>query len=46
MYEARPEKYRLPTSKGEKVEKPAIISKGVLKETVHTKKKSDNQQSG
>ena len=37
-YEARPEKYRLPTSKGDQVEKPAIISKGVLKGTVHTKK--------
>ena len=36
-YQARPEKYRLPNSKGDQVEKPAIISKGVLKATVHTK---------
>ena len=47
-YEERPEEYRLTTSKGDQVEKPATISKGVLKATVHTKqnKKSDNQQSG
>ena len=36
-YEARPEKYQLPTSKGDQVEKPAIISKGVLKAKFHTK---------
>ena len=38
-YESRPEKCRLPTSKGDQVEKPAISSKGVLKGTVHTKQK-------
>ena len=35
--QAKPEKYRLPTSKGDPVEKPATISKGVLKEKVHTR---------
>ena len=34
--QAKPEKYRLPTSKGDQVKKTATISKGVLKETVHT----------
>ena len=33
----KPEKYRLPNSKGDQVEKPATISKGVLKATVHTR---------
>ena len=35
--QAKPEKYRLPTSKSDQVEKPATISKGVLKASVHTK---------
>ena len=35
--QAKPEKYRLPTSKGDQVEKPATISKGVMKATVHTR---------
>ena len=42
---AKPEKYRLPTSKGDQVNKPATISKGVLKETVHTRPKIKTQQS-
>ena len=39
---AKPEKYRLTTSKGDQVNKPATISKGVLKETVHTRPKIKN----
>ena len=35
--QAKPEKYRLPTFKGDQVKKPATISKGVLKATVHTR---------
>ena len=35
--QAKPEKYRLPTYKGDQVEKPATISKGVLKSTFHTR---------
>ena len=35
--QAKPEKYRPPTSKGDQVKKPATISKGELKETVHTR---------
>ena len=37
--QAKPEIYQLPTSKGEQVNKPATISKGLLKTTVHTKPK-------
>ena len=40
--QANPEKYRLPTSKGERVNKPATTSKGVLRETVHTVPKIKN----
>ena len=47
--QAKPEKYQIPTSKGDQVEKPDTIYKGVLKATVHRRpniKKIDNQQSG
>ena len=37
--QANPEKYQLPTSKDDQVEKPAAISKGVLKATVQTRPK-------
>ena len=41
--QAKPEKYRLPTSKGDQVKKTVTISKGVLKETVHTRPKIKNR---
>ena len=34
--QANPERYRVPTSKGDRENKPATTSKGALKETVHT----------
>ena len=34
--QAKPERYRLPTSKDDRVNKPATTYKGVLRETVHT----------
>ena len=40
--QAKPEKYRVPTSKGDRVNEPATISKGALKETVHTRPKIKN----
>ena len=40
--QAKPEKYRLPTSKGDRVNKSATTSKGVLRETVHTVPKIKN----
>ena len=50
--QANQENNRLPTSKGDQVEKPATISKGVLEEIVHTRpniknvtiKKVDDQE--
>ena len=40
--QAKQEKYRLTTSKGDQVKKPSTISKGVLKETVHTRSNIKN----
>ena len=40
--QAKPEKYRLPTSKGDQVNKSTTTSKGVLRETVHTVPKIKN----
>ena len=40
--QAKPEKYRFPTSKGDRVNKPATTSKGVLRETFHTVPKIKN----
>ena len=40
--QTNPEKYRLPTSKGERVNKLATTSKGVLREIVHTVPKIKN----
>ena len=40
--QAKPKKYRLPTSKDDQVNKPATTSKGVLRETVHTVPKIKN----
>ena len=37
-----PETYRLPTSRGDRVNKPATTSKGALRETVHTVPKIKN----
>ena len=40
--QAKPEKYRLPTSKVDRVNKLATTSKGVLRETFHTVPKIKN----
>ena len=40
--QANPERYRVPTSKGDRENKPATTSKGALRETVHTVPKIKN----
>ena len=40
--QAKPERYRVPTSKGDRENKPATTFKGALRETVHTVTKIKN----